>query len=41
MQHPPAPAYARREDFLQNVTTPCIALMEGAKYDFFLLVFLN
>lgn len=41
VQHPPAPAYVRREDFLQNVTAPCKALMDGAKYDFFLLVFLN
>lgn len=40
MQHLPAPAYTRQEDFLQNVTTPCKALMEGAKYHFFLLVFL-
>lgn len=28
-------AYARREDFLPNVTTPCKALIEAAKHHFF------
>lgn len=41
MQHIQATAYTQQEDFLQNVITHCEACIEGAKYDFFLLVFLN